>query len=141
MKLERVFVVAACVVVALGLVLAFLVIGPPSHARLVALDQQRVRDLDNIVSRMHDRFGEGVGRLPQRLPTNLQARDPVTRRSYEYERLNAKNYTLCAWFALPAEGDGNEGAVGRENWPHGAGRTCYELNVSTAEVAPTAVRE
>ena len=142
MKLERVFGVAACVIVALGLVLAFLVIGPPSHARLVALDQQRITDLDNIASGLHDRFGEVTGGLPRRLPSNLQTRDPATGRPYEFQKIDAKNYKLCARFALATEGETIERRwPSPQNWPHGAGLTCYKFNVSAPGVAPTVIRQ
>jgi len=139
-KLDRLFGVAACVVVALGLALAFLVIGPPSHARLVALDQQRVSDLDNVASRMHDRFADGAGGLPNRLPSDLEAKDPVTRLPYEFRKIGAKNYALCARFSLAAENDGEQSWHG-QHWPHGAGRTCYQFNVLASDVAPTVVRQ
>lgn len=141
MKLERVFAIAACVVVAIGLVLAFLVIGPPSHARLVALDTQRVTDLQSLASDLHDRFGDTNERLPKVLPGDLSERDPVTRREYEYRRIDARHYALCAVFALASESE----HISRYpyspplNWPHGAGRTCYEFNISTVGVAPHAI--
>jgi len=139
-KLERFFGIAACVIVALGLVLAFLAIGPPSHARLVALDQQRVRDLYNIASEMHERFGDATGGLPQRLPSDLQTRDPVTRRPYEFQRLGVKNYMLCARFALAAENQTIERHWPyAENLPHRAGLRCYKFNVSAARVLPQAI--
>jgi hypothetical protein len=141
-KLDRLFGVAACVVVALGLVLAFLVIGPPSHARLVALDQQRITDLDNIATGMHDRFGGTTGGIPKRLPNGLQMRDPATGRPYEFQKIGAKNYMLCARFSLAAESEAIEQqSPFPRNWPHGAGRTCYTFNVSASGVSPTVTRQ
>ena len=138
MKLDRLFGVAACVFVALGLVLAFLLIGPPSHARLVALDQQRIRDLDRIASELHDRFGDAAG-VPKRLPIDLQTKDPVSRRPYEFQKIDAKHYVLCARFSLAAENEESEQSWPGQNWPHGAGRTCYEFNVTVRGVAPRLV--
>lgn len=135
MKIDRLFGVAACVVVALGLVLAFLLIGPPSHARLIALDQRRVSDLYNIASTLRNRFAEANG-LPKTLPIDLKERDPVTGLRYEFHRIDAKHYALCAGFALPAESESAEDSWPPLNWPHGAGRTCYDFNVSSAEIAP-----
>ncbi len=135
MKLDRIFGVAACIIVALGLVLAFLVIGPPGHARLVALDQQRGRDLFYIASGIHARFGE-TGGLPKGLPSDLERRDPVTLRPYEFQRIDAKNYKLCARFSLAAENEALEPSWPGQSWPHGAGRTCYQFNVAASEVAP-----
>ena len=139
MKLDRLFGVAACVIVALGLVLAFRVIGPPSHARLIALDQQRISDLESIASRVHDRFGQTTRGLPERLPSDLQARDPVTRREYTFQRIDAKSYMLCARFALAAESENVERSSSTQKWPHGAGLTCYKFNVSSSVVAPRVI--
>jgi hypothetical protein len=139
-KIDRLFGVAACVIVALGLVLAFLLIGPPSHARLVALDQQRTSDLDNMASRIRDRFGTAAAGLPKRLPSDLQTKDPVTRVPYEFRKIDAKNYMLCARFALPAESEIIEQRWrSAQNWPHGAGRTCYEFNVAAPGVSPRVI--
>jgi len=140
-RLERLFGVAACVLVALGLVLAFLIIGPPSHARLVSFDQQRVRDLENIASRMHERFGDATGGLPKQLPSDLEAKDPATRIPYEYQKLDGKNYELCTRFSLAAESEDSESWYGRSWPPHRAGRTCYEFNVTASDVAPRAIRQ
>jgi hypothetical protein len=139
-KFDRIFGVAACIVVAVGLVLAFLVIGPPGHARLIALDRQRVRDLETIASGMHGRFGETTERLPKLLPSALAERDPVTGRVYEFQKINSKRYALCARFALAAESEDIADSPPPRNWPHGAGRTCYEFNVSASEVSPRAMR-
>jgi len=135
-KLDRIFGIVACVVVVVGLVLAFLVIGPPGHARQIALDRQRASDLETIASGMHGRFGETTERLPKLLPSDLLERDPVTGRIYEFQRIDAKRYTLCARFALAAENRDIADSPLPLKWPHGAGRTCYEFNVSASEVAP-----
>ncbi len=138
MKLDRIFGVAACVIVALGLVLAFLVIGPPSHARLIALDQQRITDLDNIASGMHNRFGDTTDSLPKVLPGDLAERDPATGRGYEFQRIDARHYALCAHFALAADPE-RISSSRPFNWPHGPGRTCYAFNVSVNDVAPRVI--
>jgi hypothetical protein len=136
-KIDRFFGGAACVIVATGLVLAFLVIGPPGHARLIALDRQRVSDLDGTASKMHNLFGE-ANRLPKNLPADLKKRDPVTGLRYEFQRIDARHYALCAPFALPAESESGDNSW-RPNWPHGAGLTCYEFDVSAWPVAPRLV--
>lgn len=140
MKLDRILGIAACVVVVVGLVLAFLVIGPPGHARLIAFDSQRVRNLETIASGMHGRFGETTDGLPKLLPSDIAERDPVTGRGYEFQRIDSKHYVLCARFALAAESEDTADSSPPLNWPHGAGRTCYEFNVSASEVSPRAMK-
>ncbi|HXM07132.1 MAG TPA: hypothetical protein VN936_06700 [Candidatus Acidoferrum sp.] len=86
---------------------------------------------------MHDRFGTSTG-LPATLPSDLKptdlgtagtrgnfTSDPATGTPYEYRRIDANIYRLCATFALayrsmrPAD----------RSWKHPSGRTCFEFDV------------
>jgi hypothetical protein len=139
MRLDRIFVFLAVALVLSGLVLAFRVIGTPSHARFVAIDERRVRDLQWIAGGLHERYGAGAT-LPARLPEAVQKSDPATRVPYEFTRLSASEYRLCATFASrsdPEENSGYDAAPPyRLNWRHGAGRTCYKLDVKNGAVDP-----
>jgi hypothetical protein len=101
MKVDRIFTIAACGVALAGVVLAFVVIGSPSHARLVALDTQRVDDLRSMATKMHERYA--TTSLPPRLPNDLGMRDPATNRPYVFRRVDRSNYELCATFSVASE--------------------------------------
>lgn len=136
-----IFVIASGAVVALGLGLAFSVIGTPAHARLVAADKQRADDLVTISRVMKMRYPAADGALPIRLPTDITAfpgsrpiRDPITGRAYEYERLGDRAYRLCATFSLPAPSDVDDVDFVAEP-AHAAGRGCRRFDLRAADAA------
>ncbi|HKU68330.1 MAG TPA: hypothetical protein VJP85_11195 [Candidatus Baltobacteraceae bacterium] len=144
MNAERIFGFAAAAVVAAALVAAFLFIGTPGSARLAALDERRGEDLQNIAVQLNNRYGYEGASLPARLPQDLAKNDPATAQPYEFHRLDANVYELCAVFASRSpHDDANEGteiAPFGSRWHHGAGRTCYRVNDRTREVDPIRAR-
>lgn len=134
MSLNRLFVIGAIVVVIVGLGLGFKFLGTPAHQRVVLMDERRTADLQRITNVLHGRYPSGG--LPKRLPASILDRDPVTSRGYEFRRVNATHYVLCAVFDTdqgPENGqEYSEHATvfPPATWRHGAGRTCYELDVT-----------
>jgi hypothetical protein len=139
MNVNRVFVLGAIVVVVGGLALAFAFLGTPSHQRLVSLDEKRLEGLQEIASSLHDRY-QSRG-LPTVLPRTIFANDAATVRDYEYRRIDATHYVLCATFST---NDGNDEAYrGQEEvvwprhvWRHGRGHQCYNLDVTESMPMP-----
>jgi hypothetical protein len=124
---ERIAAIGAFVLVVAGAAVGFATIGPPQHVRLVELDRRRVNDLQGIESALRiDSNGHrpGFQKVPERADADWP-RDPGTHRPYDYRRESATAYRLCATFALPSD-DADEA-----HWRHGAGRTCYRLDVTT----------
>jgi hypothetical protein len=142
MKFERFFGFAAVVLVAVGLALAFLFLGTPGNARVVALDHKRVDDLQQMAVDLHDRYGYSGGVLPATLPAAVAKNDPATNTPYEFRRLNGKTYVLCATFGGNASEDDGEdqGLSYRRDWKHGPGRTCYKVNVARGAIDPQRVK-
>lgn len=139
MTKERIFSIATVVVVAAGLVLAFMYIGSPGYERQVALDRKRLQDLIETSTSLHERYGVNPD-LPKRLPPNIERSDPLTQRPYEYHRLTPKTYMLCAVFALPMQRDNENdvlGPVDSRSWHHNAGHSCYRLDVRQASPYPS----
>lgn len=133
MKLAHVFAVATALLVIAGLVLGFTTIGPPSHAREVALDQKRVDDLQDVAGRLRTRYRD-TGQLPITLPSDfVRTHDPITNQAYPYKKIDASHFMLCATFAAPSE---SEAYPGNWFWSHGAGQKCYTLDQSTEPVLP-----
>jgi hypothetical protein len=71
----------------------------------------------------------------------LTLKDPDTKQTYEYRRVDGKHYTLCATFAISESSDrGREYPAGAQwlarDWPHRAGRACYGLDVTASPPAP-----
>lgn len=131
MNFNRLFVFCAVALVIAGLALAFGFLGTPAHQRLVAMDEQRLDDLESIASSLHQDYENGG--LPSRLPASVTTADPVTKQRYEFRRTDATHYELCAVFStkLPAEPEPTSAAWRPRGWPHDAGRTCYKFDVTT----------
>jgi hypothetical protein len=139
---NRLFGVAAFGTVLAGVALAFTFLGTPAHQRLVALDDVRVSNLQRTASLLHDRYPSGG--LPARLPEDLALKDPATKQNYEYRRVDAKRYVICAAFATNETSDrGQVYPAGAQwfarDWKHGAGRACYQLDVTASPPAPPRV--
>lgn len=124
MTVSRAIAAAAIVIVAAIVVAAFLTIGPPNRARSEALDRQRLRDLGDVAAELHE--DHSAGPLPATLPH--PPHDPISGKSYDYQRLSNTRYRLCANFELrtPPEQPNNPDASAF--WHHPAGRFCYTLD-------------
>jgi hypothetical protein len=143
----RLYAVIACLLVAAGLVAAFVTIGSPGHARMLRMDRLRVADLKNIAKALHQGYEQNRD-VPKALPRNLPAsyydssedaqwvqrrdftHDPQTHEPYSFDRIDAKKYRLCAVFALASESETDAGKPVLTFWSHGAGRTCYVLDAT-----------
>jgi hypothetical protein len=135
---NRLFTVCAVVVVAGGLILAFIFLGTPAHQREVSIDERRTEDLIKITNAVRDRY-QSAG-VPERLPQIVLERDPVTRQSYEFRRVDAKHYVLCAVFRTDqsTQNPENERSIvwPTAAWRHRTGRTCYEIDITEEPAIP-----
>ena len=144
MSRDRLYVVAACLLVVAGVAAGFAAIGSPAHARQLRADQQRVEDLSTISKALHTLYS---GRLPPALPHDLATqyydqarsgafllpkrdftRDPQTHQPYPYLRIGSNEYRLCATFAIPSEAEEGADRPPPGFWAHDAGRKCYSLD-------------
>jgi hypothetical protein len=125
-NLQRAVAFLTILIVILLVAAALMVLGPPDRARSEALDRQRVGDLRHIEADVRDDYATAKYPLPDRLSTSK--RDPVTRAPYEYRRLDAARYELCANYARPSPATADRALDDGAFWRHGAGRTCYRLD-------------
>ncbi len=133
MTAERIAGIGAFAVVVAGVAIGFATIGPPQHMRLIELDHRRVSDLQSIERSIHYsevRLAGGIVTAPPRAGAGWP-RDPVTGQPYEYHRESARQYRICATFALPSAADSTTYLTA--GWRHGAGRTCYRLDSMGAD--------
>lgn len=139
MTFERLFGLVTIAVVAAGVVLAFVFLGTPAHEQLVSLDEWRVRDLDTIATSLNARY-QGHP-LPARLPSDLVVLDKPNKRNYEFHRVDTRHYQLCTAFATSGSPEGASaydvgGPSYASAWRHGAGRTCYQFDVTMSPPVP-----
>ncbi|NEP18495.1 MAG: hypothetical protein F6J97_16600 [Leptolyngbya sp. SIO4C1] len=129
---EKAFATVATLAVVSGIVAGFWILGTPGRQRAIASDRQRLSDLQSIAQELHWRAEEQSDfTLPDNLDSIQQRRDPITDRPYEYMRLSAQIYELCATFetdssTYPLRNRNPEA----EQWEHPMGRHCFELDVA-----------
>lgn len=122
--------VAIVIAIGVGLYLA----GSPGEHRLVRFDQQRVLHLTQIRQSV-DAYWRTHRSLPARVDEDVIGitmkrvpRDPETHAEYEYRVSGDDAYRLCAVFNR-ASAD----YLAEEFWAHGAGRHCFEFQVTEAD--------
>lgn len=129
-RFGRGLVVAGGLVSAAAVVVTLILIGTPGAQRDARLDAARVRDLRAI----EQAAGAHLLRrktLPESLDAvpgvDLRRTDPVTGAAYEYRVLGPDLLELCAVFATDnAQPLRQVEPWMRRDWPHTAGRVCFE---------------
>ena len=123
--------------VAGGLVGGFLETGGPAHQRMLMMDANRMDDLSAIQRDVtayydeHKKLPDSLDVLEHR-PNSGQWEDPVTKQLYEYQKLDAQQFSLCANFETDTakENDHTLNDTYREyriGDLHGAGYQCFPL--------------
>jgi len=126
---------AAIVAVAAALALGFVNIGSPARERALSLDQRRVSDLSQIATAINRQWAtspKGRFALPatlDKVPSlgDVQTKDPVTSRPFEYAPTSGTTYKLCATFEAQSFTDVRSSG---QSWNHPAGHYCYALDAS-----------
>jgi len=124
---------------------AFYVTGGPVMARYLAQDQQRVKDLRQIYSKVNH-FYENEGRLPNDLDeanknpyTFIQnKKDPISGKPYGYTVVDTSTFRLSSDFHLPSPrretkqgGPSSYGAGDDGFWTHSSGNDSFTLKLKS----------
>jgi hypothetical protein len=123
----------------------FFIVGTPSQQRARRFDQQRVENLSNLQGQIESSWSQNRV-LPAKLDDLkdlytgfILPVDPDTKAQYEYEIVNDLTFKLCATFATTnKESDPDKQArmmsydYYGSNWPHDAGRFCFERKINPA---------
>lgn len=135
-NMSRIFKIAVLVFVAVVIAIGLYFAGSPREARLKKFDRQKISDLQSlshfidIYYRKNEKLPNNLEDLKQNKP-NLDITDPQTDNKYKYEKIDKRNYKLCADFNkdqtdvkryYPAPKSG-------ENWDYNQGESCFELKV------------
>jgi len=127
------FAVAVVAIVIAVVLSGFWLLGSPAHQRNMALDRQRVSDLEIIRSALAARYKE-ASTTPERLDATYTASygagKPVSASPFEYHRIDREHYELCTSFLEPADADS-------VSYRHGRGRTCYRFDQRDRSAAPS----
>jgi hypothetical protein len=133
---NRSFGLIATVAVALGVVAGFWLLGTPNRQRQLAADRERLKALYQIAQELRYQALDLQNRekpveLPKALEDSTRRLDPITRVPYEYNRLSATRYQLCASFDTDTKTEPLPPSFENlhEDWEHPQGRHCFELDV------------
>lgn len=138
---KRMFWRVFAIVLVLGsIVWGFSVLGSPYTQRMYKYDSQKVSDLSNIKSAVESYYS-----VNNSLPENLTQMkdggnyyyftdiDSQSGKAYEYKKLSALQYEICAEFNKETEK--NTSSVNSYeymgySWEHPAGRHCFEITIN-----------
>ncbi len=142
-KLAKYFAGISALVVLVGVVGAFFIVGSPMQARLMQLDQQRVNDLQNIQYQVVNYYQRkttlpnSLADLNDSISGYINPTDPE-KKPYEYMVKDSAKlmFELCATFSaasqnktatkyMPAYPAGDFS----QNWDHATGRVCFERTI------------
>lgn len=133
---DRLFAILATAVVTISVIAGFWWLGSPNRQQQIRADQQRIRDIHEIASRLHQQAQQSQNRgkpvdLQASLSLNNRKTDPISGKTYEYRRLDSTHYQLCAEFAADSAQNrlGNFSWADKDLWHHLPGRHCFKLNV------------
>jgi len=133
------------VIVLIGVVGAFFIIGSPTTAKLAQFDQQKISDLQNtqyqIVNywQSKEKLPSSLADLKDPISGFIVFLDPQSGEGYEYNIIDAPNlsFELCAVFnregadqysqARPMAAPAKD--LVADNWQHPAGRFCFERTI------------
>ncbi|MDP2650439.1 MAG: DUF5671 domain-containing protein [bacterium] len=162
-KMSKMIGAVVAVLVLISIVSGFFIMGSPYTQRKLGYDNTRISDLQNIQYQITDYYRnkqalpESLSDLQDPLQGNYIPNDPETNEPYEYNSLGDLTFELCATFGLPlpqvdpasvsaVDWRARELEQYAQNWPHDAGRTCFERTVDPdkypplSEVKPLPVR-
>ena len=132
---KRMLVVAVGIVVVAAVVAGLLVVGSPVDERARRLDEQRVRELQELRTAVELHFRrdgvlpDSLEQVVRRSPLPVRLTEPEGGRLYGYEVIDSTSYRLCATFSFPTPtGEASRYSYEKE-WAHGAGRQCYRFRV------------
>lgn len=143
---DKAFAVLATLAAVAAVIAGFRLLGSPAQQRLLSLDEDRRRDLQNISDTLRLEYSAAAGQASAPLPETLAEAnflttaflsDPVTEVPYEYRRLSDSTYELCATFSA-ASPENTEPSLRYVDplWAHPEGRHCYEFDVASREPKP-----
>lgn len=157
-KTQHMLALTKGIIFALGSIIwAFVVMGGPGTQRDLRLDQRRVEDLQSLqaqiimVWQQKEKLPESLDELKNPIANYMVPQDPEFEKGnvYEYKKLGAMKFELCATFIAPIPKGYVENSRGgvfptkdiavlpvpypgggmNDSWDHQVGRTCFERTI------------
>ena len=133
-KLAKYFASVSAIIILVGVIGAFFIVGSPATVRLMEFDQQKISDLQNIQYQIvnywqrKEMLPNSLSDLNESISGYKVPVDPQTKSSYEYIVKDTVNlsFELCATFNKPSLKNAFITLDNNQNWVHPAGRFCFE---------------
>jgi hypothetical protein len=148
---RKIWLGVSLVIIAASIIWGFSVLGSPNTQRLIKYDNQKISDLQNLQWQVIN-YWQMNGSIPEKW--TAQMLDKQTGKPYEYKRIDAMTFELCAHFnrenainkdsimieeiGYPTKADygiSNQ----NDNWQHGVGNQCFTRIIDPIAY-PTQVR-
>jgi hypothetical protein len=130
-RLGKWLAIGGTLLAAVAVVLGIRTMGLPAQQRQMRIEERRVEELRDIQMSVVA-FAKEADGLPASLaqmaakPGVTIPRDPETGAPYEYERIDADRFRLCAVFTTDTARTSSENWLSRSpEWAHGTGRQCF----------------
>ena len=137
--------IVSTLMILVGIMYGFSIMGSPFKQRALRLDSQRVSDLQNIQSQVVTYWQQkstlpvSLTELNNPVSTFSVPTDPELQsgRTYEYVVTGNTTFELCATFSLPVPTTMQMTLPGtNDSWNHTAGHTCYTRTIDPAMYPP-----
>lgn len=141
-RIPKIFGVTTSLIIVLGIVLGFVIVGSPAEQRDYRFDEERVQDLSNIQYGIAE-YWSSYGELPEMLDDisglvydqDILV-DPESQVAYEYTVTGEMTYDICATFSRPSQFDTYSDNAVRSpygyynaDWTHEAGTQCFTREI------------
>lgn len=147
-SLRKVWAIISIMAVLAAIIVGFVVIGSPKTQRLMKIDDQKVYNMQEIQSQVLNYWQakqtvpENLGELTDSFSGYQAPTDPQTQAPYEYRKISATSFELCATFNTESR-NGAELSIAapgmygvQESWQHEAGRACFTRTIDPTLYAP-----
>ncbi len=146
--------IAVGVLAAVSVISGFFIIGTPQHVRMLRFDEQKVQDLQSMQYQVTNYYQvkrelpETLDQLSDPLSGFLVPLDPQSKASYEYEKTDKLQFSLCAVFNEPSPKTAGKGSFPQrdigypsygpdsETWQHESGKVCFERVLDPERYTP-----
>jgi hypothetical protein len=140
-KTELVFISIAALIVILSVGFGFSVLGSPRTQRLMRIDENKIRDLEQVQNQITNYWSQ-KGRLPQTLSELNDSiggfetpKDPDTNADYVYQKTAVAGFKLCTTFNTDNMSDTDSPypysyyGIRNSNWKHSKGNVCFDRTI------------
>ncbi len=144
-KRFKIFSIISAALVLVSMVIGFMVMGLPANQRAAQFDMTRINDLQSLQSQI-TYYYQQKGTVPADLSALADPisnysipKDPETGADYQYQKVSALSFKLCAMFGTDASTTDrvyapkaitlDQYGATNQNWQHDKGNVCFTRTI------------